>query len=162
MLTEMPKRGFYVLKDDPKWNGEKEVLFFSGLVLGNNFYCRSNGTPKSFTTWDKFDINRLRPVDILITEFDYYSSWDSIPKSFGVPFLDVAPFYKHEKGRKLHRSEYFKTFIIQDFLKENGWNYTQMSDEAILTVIKRYKGWVQMGFPKSLASILEKINVENP
>jgi hypothetical protein len=96
------------------------------------------------------------------SEFDYYQKWEDVPKNIGLPFLDVAAPYVHEKGRKLHRSEYFKMYMIQDFLKGKGFDYTKMSDDAILILIKRYRGWIQVGFPKSVMAIIQKVISENP
>lgn len=165
-VSQIPNRGFYVLNDNPKWLGQKEVLFWSGNVFGPNMYCQKSlntatGAMNPFTSWEKASLNQI-DFDIMKSDFDYYEKWEDVPKTVGLPFLDVAPPYVKQKGNKLHRSEYFKMYIIQDFLKENGYDYTQLSDDAILIMIKRYKGWVQKGFPKSLKDILRQIIIDNP
>lgn len=166
-MSTLPKRGFYVLKDKPEYLGQKEVIFWSDNIFGPNKYTRNyldsaTNVISAFDAWSKLDINRLRDREILITDFDYYETFELIPVCFNIPFIKVAAPYVKIKGNKLHRSEYFKMYIIQDFLNEKGFDYTKMSDQALLTIIKRYKGWIQVGFPKSLLAIINKIIAENP
>ena len=166
MSIQIPKRGFYVLKSSSKFFPQCEAAFWSGCVFGPNMYCQKAFSPNTtvlmpFTPWMKASLKQL-DFHIMMSDFDFYPTWDSIPKSIGLPLLNVAAPYVHEKGRKLHRSEYFKMYMIQDFLMGKGFDYTKMSDDALLILIKRYKGWVQVGFPKSVLAIIQKVSSENP